>query len=317
MRAGGDGSSTFVGDSGHRTSRCRVSLARSLLGAGGMYHYAVRALRGTDLVSDAEEMRALWDFVVERVIGLAAFVVMPDHIHVLISSADPTRLLDACRAFAQWRNHRRGESGPVWDRLVQPPISLGIKVRRDIRYISLNPCRAGLADDPLAWPMSLHRDAVGLAVLPVRPADRDPAGHHAYVSGDPSVRPDGTTLPWPQGRPTLGQIATAVASIERSTVGAIRRKGTARNLFLQAARALTEASLGEIAMMANVHHHTAQRARKRSDRRVEIVARISGDVRFMAIPAGDMWRRPEWRAYAVKHGISLGNVGRWREKKSP
>lgn len=32
-----------------------------------------------------------------------------------------------------------------------------------------NPCRARLVADPLAWPFSTHRDAVGLAVDPVVP----------------------------------------------------------------------------------------------------------------------------------------------------
>lgn len=59
----------------------------------------------------------------------------------------------------RWRNHLEGVSG----RLVRPlppaeAVPEGPKRRRSVRYVHLNPCRARLVADPLAWPLSTHRD---------------------------------------------------------------------------------------------------------------------------------------------------------------
>lgn len=72
------------------------------------------------------------------------------------------------------------------------------KIQRNIRYVILNPVRAGLVDDPLSWPWSTHRDFVGAVVDPWVDEERiravlrmDRPGFktwmHAYVASDDSV----------------------------------------------------------------------------------------------------------------------------------
>src|SRR5688572_9363423 len=72
------------------------------------------------------------------------------------------------------------------------------KLRRDLRYLALNACRARLVHDPLDWWFSTHRDVVGAIVDPwVRAEDLAAvfranartflARYHAYVSSDPST----------------------------------------------------------------------------------------------------------------------------------
>lgn len=81
-----------------------------------------------------------------------------------------------------------------------------------MRYVHLNPCRAGLASDPLSWPWSTHRGLIGAELDPWvttealagalgRPARGLGEWLHGYISGDSTVAVEGTELPAP-ARPT-------------------------------------------------------------------------------------------------------------------
>ena len=81
-------------------------------------------------------------------------------------------------------------------------------VRRTVRYIHLNPCREGAVSDPISWPWSTHRGAIGAELDPwvrsqhlrieLRWHARDFArSFHRYVSGDPSVKVEATPFPEP------------------------------------------------------------------------------------------------------------------------
>jgi hypothetical protein len=261
--------------------------------------FAMRAPRGATLVEDVVECRALWDAFVERVPGLLGLGVMPNHAHALASTMELEPILRACRAFARWRNAYRGESGQVWEPIPAPQPSGPDRLRRDARYIHLNPARAGLATDPLDWPFSAYRSAVGLDPWPVRVRVPDPAEYHRYVSSDPKVNVAGTQLPGLiQRPPTLEEIADAVASLARQTLDVIRRRGPARRLFVRAARCLTVASCAEIAEFAGLERLAVQRIAATRDDQVEIVARVAGDPRFRPWPAASLWDQPTWARYA-------------------
>jgi hypothetical protein len=132
-------------------------------------------------------------------------------------------------SFARWRNHARGERGPVWQTHPAPQALPDVQhTRRTIRYVLLNPCRAGLVADPLAWPYSTHRDAVGLAVPGVRRIEREPERFHRWVSADGTVDVAGTALPvvgW--GSASGAQVAGAVGSVCRALPEMLARRGPA------------------------------------------------------------------------------------------
>ncbi|HEY3356624.1 MAG TPA: hypothetical protein VGQ83_25460 [Polyangia bacterium] len=125
-------------------------------------------------------------------------------------------------------------------------------LRRDVRYLALNPCREGLCRDPLSWLWSTHRDVMGAVADPWVTADRLAAAlrlprdgfsraQHAYVAGDPTVQVGGTPAPTPApARDTpvvaLEAVAVAAAAALRLPAAAVATDRTARRLFVQLAR---------------------------------------------------------------------------------
>lgn len=275
-----------------------------------MDHLVAHALDGTLLFRTHEEARALFDLVVATFPDAVAFCVMPDHVHIVAPSGGWDRLRHLVSAYARWRNARRGECGKVW-RPVPPPEGLpdSQHLRRTVRYVHLNPCRAGLAADPLAWPWSTHRDATGFAVPPVREREHEPGRFHRWVSGDPSVAVDGTILPegaW--GTVRFEQVRDAVAGVSRLPASALTRRGPARTLALTAAwvldvrdaRMLAE----ELQIALSGVYRTVEGAPPRSlthrHPALHACVRAVGDPRFEALAPGDLVRTVGWEKYRGK-----------------
>lgn len=208
---------------------------------GRMLHLTPRSLSGRPLDDDAVARR-LW-FRLGRVWPNAlACCLMGNHLHLLVED-DPRR---AARAMARLLGAVPGWTHPANELELTP--EKPEKLVRLLRYIHLNPCRAGLVDDPLAWRWSTHRDLVGAVRAPWVPARRwsERTGWsvlrlHRYVSADPSADVSGTPLPRPAEPseiPTraLAEIATAAVQATRSTPEDLRRRTPARWLFLHLAR---------------------------------------------------------------------------------
>ncbi len=170
------------------------------------------------------------------------------------------------------------------------------KLRRNERYIHLNPCRARLIDDPLAWPWSTHRDRVGLAWPCAVPTRTDPAAFHRYVSADPSVAVDGTLLPCRLDGGTAEQVYAAVSALTRSPAERLQLRGPARTLWIQSLRLLTELTQPAIAREVGVCLSTVQRLPPRWTPEIRLVRRVLGDRRFPALDDGAAaWaRRSLW-----------------------
>jgi REP element-mobilizing transposase RayT len=136
-----------------------------------------------------------------------ACILMPNHLHMIVPTARPDevrrQLAIELRSFT--RQCMPGER--LWEEVPDPrEISNRDQLRREIRYVHLNPCRARIARDPLEWEWSTHRDALELVGNPwVRSAElavdwrvrtREFSDvFHRYVSSDPSVRVEGTASP--------------------------------------------------------------------------------------------------------------------------
>ena len=105
------------------------------------------------LVSTLYELRSELGFL------LLAFVVMPDHVHLLIvPSADDTigRVMQATKGrFARKWNAANGTAGTVWQRrYFESTARTHPQLFKWVEYIHGNPVRAGLARTPEEYPYS-------------------------------------------------------------------------------------------------------------------------------------------------------------------
>ncbi|MAE71281.1 MAG: hypothetical protein CME06_12545 [Gemmatimonadetes bacterium] len=145
-----------------------------------MFHHVAQAVSGRRLFATWEEGLRLFEIMVRAGPNPVALCLMPDHLHMAHSADRRAAVGRAMRGHARWRNRCRSFEGSLWRRqLAVQFVPAGVKQRRLARYIHLNPCRAGLISDPLAWPLSTYRDALGFSLRPARSAAQDPERLHA------------------------------------------------------------------------------------------------------------------------------------------
>lgn len=98
-----------------------------------------------------------------------AYVLMPNHIHLLASPGDadslPRTMQSVGRRYVRYLNRRTSRSGTLWEgRYRATVVDTELYFMRVARYIELNPVRAALAPDPGAYRWSSHRaNALGQA----------------------------------------------------------------------------------------------------------------------------------------------------------
>ncbi len=143
---------------------------------------------------------------------------------------------------------------------------------------------------------------LGLAVDPVCALVREPERLHRWVSGDPSVRPEGTRLPLPPGDGvplTLAEVRAAASAITRTTDAGLRVRGPARSLVVRASRALTDKTSEEIAAAVGLESSAVRHVSSdERDPAVALTRRVARDPRFALLRDNDLRRDPAWRAYA-------------------
>ena len=270
-----------------------------------VYHQRLWSPRETLLVRDPIEADALFRITTRTFPELLALAVMPDHEHLVLPHDDVgDRLARAQSAFTRWRNHHRGERAEVWAK--PPPVEVvpGRRRGRVMRYVFLNANRKDLVDDPLAWPWTTYREALGLAFPLVGPLDVNPERLHHHVSNDETARIGGTPLPSRVQRPvTWAEVVDAVLAVTRATPDAITRRGTVRALAVQAGWLL---GIRDIAMVSRFTglSRSAIYALVADLPEVDAVPagtplgaaiRVAGDVRFRRWTSFDT--SPGWSAY--------------------
>jgi hypothetical protein len=265
-----------------------------------MLHVVAHAVFGEFLWRSYEEGLALWD----RLMAMlpAALCLMPDHVHLLTDQYDRGAFAHLLSGYARWRHcHRGGPGGRVWLEHPEPRQLLAPKhLRRSFRYVMLNPCRDGLADDPLAWALSTHRDSVGLCWPPVVRPSQQPERLHGYVSADPSVQVDGTALPIRRadaGKPHWRVLVAAVSALTRTPVARLREAGPGRQLLVAAALTLGALPPQRVAALLGIGRSTLYREPPVRPELLGLVARVCGDLRFAALHDERLDRERRWRGY--------------------
>lgn len=113
-------------------------------------------------------LSALKEVAHQHGVAIHAYVLMDNHLHLL---ATPTaaeslsRMMQSLgRRYVGWFNARHQRSGTLWEGRFRAGLIEGDRhLLACMRYIELNPVRAGLCTDPSQWPWSSAAHHLGLA----------------------------------------------------------------------------------------------------------------------------------------------------------
>jgi putative transposase len=142
--------------------------------SGGFYHVTLRGNHQRD-VFVAETDRNLLNKIVVRALDsygarLHAYCWMSNHLHFLMQVgseplANPMRQIAA--EFARAMQLKLATTGHFFERRYHANlVEADSYLMELIRYIHLNPVRAGLVDDPVSFPWSSHHAYLGLRAEP-------------------------------------------------------------------------------------------------------------------------------------------------------
>jgi putative transposase len=147
------------------------------LTAQGLPHHLIQ--RGNnrqsifvDEVDCARYLSDLSELAATHATAIHAYVLMPNHVHLLASpsGADSlSRLMQALgRRYVRRFNDRHRRSGTLWEgRYRSTVVQTDRYLLACMRYIELNPVRAGLVGDPAAYRWSSCAHHLGLRVDPL------------------------------------------------------------------------------------------------------------------------------------------------------
>ena len=91
-----------------------------------------------------------------------AYVLMPNHVHLLVTPEEPANISCAMRRlgqrYVQHFNKAHGKTGALWEgRFKSIPVDSRLYLLRCQRYIEQNPLRAQMVEHPGAYPWSSYR----------------------------------------------------------------------------------------------------------------------------------------------------------------
>lgn len=150
----------------------------------GLPHHVIqRGNNKTRIVIDDDDthflLSTLREAAREHALAIHAYVVMPDHFHLVATPADEgalSRTLQALgRRYVSRFNRRHGRTGTLWEgRFRSTVFDPDRYLLACSRYVETNPVRAGLVGDVAQWPFSSYAHHVG--------ATQDPlvSDHAAY-----------------------------------------------------------------------------------------------------------------------------------------
>jgi REP-associated tyrosine transposase len=139
-----------------------------------IYHVTVRGVNRQKIVRDDVDCE-VWVHGLDRSVRkvgtrLHAWCLMTNHVHLLVETpnanlADFMQHLNS--GYARAYNRRHGRVGHLYqDRYYSIVIEREEHLLEVVRYIVLNPVRAGICSAPEDWPWSSHRATAGIVPKP-------------------------------------------------------------------------------------------------------------------------------------------------------
>jgi putative transposase len=140
----------------------------------GTFHIASHAVGREPLCRDEEDFRGLlWLLarqLLRRRLVCLAYCLMGTHLHVLVTTAEPglsDAMRDVLATYARRYNRRYDRRGHLLERRFRSKALTDERhLYATLRYIALNPVRAGICARPEEWPWSSFAATAGLAPRP-------------------------------------------------------------------------------------------------------------------------------------------------------
>jgi putative transposase len=138
--------------------------------AGHAHHVVQRGNDGQAIFRDEVDRRQMLQLLEtqarEHRVALHAYVLMDNHVHLLLTPATaeglPKMMQAVGRRYVRWFNDRHGRSGTLWEGRYRATV---IEAERHLlpcmAYIDLNPVRAGLVAQAADYPWSSHAHYIG------------------------------------------------------------------------------------------------------------------------------------------------------------
>ena len=137
---------------------------------GYPHHVIQRGIDRQPIFRDAADYTVMQAFLAEQAresgVALHAYVLMPNHFHLLVTPTQEgalARLMQGVgRRYVRHFNTQAQRSGTLWEgRYRCALLQSEAYLLACMAYLDLNPVRAGLAESPADYPWSSHRHCIG------------------------------------------------------------------------------------------------------------------------------------------------------------
>jgi putative transposase len=163
----------------------RMSRRKRVIIPGLPYHVTHRGNHREAILSTSEQramyVRIMLRWQAKTGVTVAAFVIMPNHVHFIVVVPTPQALArwigNGHREYSKWLNTVRETNGHNWEERYYAVVMDPEHCLNALRYIEQNPVAAGLARHPWEWHWSSAAHHCGFG------------GKPALLNGD--LRPDG------------------------------------------------------------------------------------------------------------------------------
>ncbi|MFD2752651.1 transposase [Comamonas terrae] len=139
--------------------------------ANQAHHVIQRGNNGAEIFVDVQDRQTMLDLLREMArrfdVDVHAYVLMPDHFHLLLTprtaEALPQLMQAVGRSYVRYFNNRHGRSGTLWEGRYRCTVLQAEEwLIPTMVSMDLNPVRAGLVQKAADWPWSSHGANAGL-----------------------------------------------------------------------------------------------------------------------------------------------------------
>lgn len=138
---------------------------------GYAHHVTQRGVRGTKTFFCDEDyalyLRSFRKLLAESRLSVLTYCLMPNHIHAVLIPEDEKGLANLFRPlhgdYARRINSKHGWRGHLWQERFYSVVMDEAHTLAALRYVEMNPVRAGMCSQPDCWPWSSVHANLGIA----------------------------------------------------------------------------------------------------------------------------------------------------------